>query len=169
LDEEITVTQHLDELAMDIYTILEFEEGLSLTPYLCSRGYVTIGLGTKLHKSKGLDPNDFPISISRKMAVEWLYSEVALKNERLVNMFGSDYTNLSPDRQAIIMSMAYQLGTTGVSMFKNMWVYLSVDHFQNAAMEMLDSRWAKQTPERAKRHKRVMDGEALDYVYGAWL
>lgn len=154
---------------MDVYKILEFEEGLSLEPYLCSLGFVTIGLGTKLHKSKGLDPNDFPIRVSRDMAVEWLHSEVAIKDRRLTQKFGSLYTGLSKDRKAIIISMAYQLGTNGVGLFKNMWRNLADGHYNLAALEMLDSVWAKQTPERADRHQRVMTGSSLESVYNDWL
>ena len=154
---------------MDVSKILEFEEGLVLHPYLCSEGYVTIGLGTKLHKSKGLDPNDFPIRVSRRMAVEWLHSELAIKDSRLTSLKGKVYQGLSPDRQAIIMSMTYQLGTKGILGFRNMWRNLKDGNYVAAGAEMMDSRWAVQTPERAERHRRVMVGEYLEVVYADWI
>ena len=46
--------------------------------------------------------------------------------------------------------MVFQLGKTGVSKFKNMWKALSALEYSTAASEMLDSRWAKQTPNRAQ-------------------
>ena len=46
--------------------------------------------------------------------------------------------------------MIFQLGKTGVSKFKNMWKALSGLDYSTAASEMLDSRWAKQTPNRAQ-------------------
>ena len=49
----------------------------------------------------------------------------------------------------IIIEMVFQLGETGVSKFKNMIKALKIPDYQTAAIEMLDSRWAKQTPERA--------------------
>ena len=49
----------------------------------------------------------------------------------------------------IIIEMVFQLGETGVSKFKNMIKALKIPDYQTAAIEMLDSKWAKQTPERA--------------------
>ena len=52
--------------------------------------------------------------------------------------------------EEIIIEMIFQLGKTGVSKFKNMWKALSGLLYSVAASEMLDSRWAKQTPNRAQ-------------------
>ena len=52
--------------------------------------------------------------------------------------------------EEIIIEMIFQLGKTGVSKFKNMWKALSGLQYSVAASEMLDSRWAKQTPNRAQ-------------------
>ena len=52
--------------------------------------------------------------------------------------------------EEIIIEMIFQLGKTGVSKFKNMWKALSGLDYTTAAMEMLDSRWAKQTKNRAE-------------------
>jgi lysozyme len=51
--------------------------------------------------------------------------------------------------EEIIIEMIFQLGKTGVSKFKNMWKALSELNYVGASYEMLDSRWAKQTPNRA--------------------
>ena len=52
----------------------------------------------------------------------------------------------------IIIEMVFQLGETGVSKFKNMLKALKQEppEYSVAAIEMLDSRWAKQTPGRAE-------------------
>ena len=52
--------------------------------------------------------------------------------------------------EEIIIEMVFQLGKTGVSKFRNMWKHLSALEYASAASEMLDSRWAKQTPNRAE-------------------
>ena len=153
---------------MDLKTILEYEEGFRNEPYLCSEGFVTIGLGTKLHDLKGLDPSDFPVMVSRRIAFEWLETEVSIKSQRMMNDWAHQeaYDNLSEDRKAVVLSMAYQMGTRGVKKFKNMWFALSRGEFDVAASEALDSRWAAQTPERADRVARVLRGESLEEVYG---
>jgi lysozyme len=56
--------------------------------------------------------------------------------------------------------MVFQLGETGVSKFKNMWKALEQNppEYATAAMEMLDSRWAKQTKNRAEAMSAEMAG-----------
>ena len=58
----------------------------------------------------------------------------------------SDYAKI------IIIEMIFQLGGTGVSKFRKMWQALQQDppDYAEASVQMLDSRWAKQTPNRAK-------------------
>jgi len=48
--------------------------------------------------------------------------------------------------------MVFQLGGNGVSKFKMMWEALkcSPPNYTEASVQMLDSKWAKQTPNRAK-------------------
>ena len=56
----------------------------------------------------------------------------------------------------IIIEMVFQLGKTGVSKFRNMWKALSALDYSTAAEQMLDSRWAKQTPNRANGMADIM-------------
>ena len=58
--------------------------------------------------------------------------------------------------EEIIIEMIFQLGKTGVSKFRNMWKALSSLDYSTAASEMLDSRWAKQTPNRAQEMSAQM-------------
>ena len=59
----------------------------------------------------------------------------------------------------IIIEMVFQLGETGVSKFKNMLKALEDGpDYQTAAIEMLDSKWAKQTPNRAASMSAEMAG-----------
>jgi len=59
---------------------------------------------------------------------------------------------ISDDAKIIIIEMIFQLGGTGVSKFRKMWQALQQDppDYAEASVQMLDSRWAKQTPNRAK-------------------
>ena len=50
----------------------------------------------------------------------------------------------------VIVEMVFQLGKTGVSKFKKMWKALSNGDRQEAATQMKDSRWFKQTPVRCE-------------------
>jgi len=68
--------------------------------------------------------------------------------------------NISDDAKIIIIEMIFQLGKSGVSKFRNMWKALAEDppSYHVASIEMLDSRWAKQTPNRAKAMSAEMAG-----------
>ena len=57
---------------------------------------------------------------------------------------------LKKEANEIILEMVFQLGKTGVSKFKKMWSALKNNDYKKASEEMLDSKWAKQTPERAE-------------------
>ena len=65
---------------------------------------------------------------------------------------------ISDDAKIIIIEMIFQLGGTGVSKFKKMWQALQQDppDYAEASVQMLDSRWAKQTPNRAQEMARHM-------------
>tara|TARA_Y100000310_G_scaffold110717_1_gene109167 strand:+ start:530 stop:964 length:435 start_codon:yes stop_codon:yes gene_type:complete len=58
---------------------------------------------------------------------------------------------ISDDAKFLIIEMIFQLGSMGVQKFRNMWKALKEDppNYFEAHVQMLDSRWAKQTPERA--------------------
>ena len=162
----LTLEQHWDELTMNLINVIEFEEGYRSKPYVCSEGYVTVGFGTKLYDKTGVSASDFPITVTRSIAAEWLHSEIAIKDLRLSkSMVSGVYNKLDDNRQAIIMSMAYQMGTSGLLNFRKMWLALASENYAEAAKEMLDSKWARQTPERAERHARVILGESLVDVY----
>ena len=70
----------------------------------------------------------------------------------------AEYGCMDIDEQAeeLIIEMVFQLGKTGVSKFKNMWKALSGLQYSAAADQMLDSRWAKQTPNRANGMADIM-------------
>ena len=54
--------------------------------------------------------------------------------------------------------MCYQLGVSGVSKFKKTLEYLENNEFKMASREMLDSLWARQTPNRAKKLSEIIKG-----------
>ena len=74
----------------------------------------------------------------------------------------SDCPVLDDQAKEIIVEMVFQLGKTGVSKFRNMWKALQEDppNYFEAHVQMLDSRWAKQTPGRAAEMAEQMQGLA---------
>ena len=149
--------QEIEDITHMIEDIIEREEGFRPYPYLCSEGYVTAGYGTKLHKSKGMNPDDFTLKLTKNSAYALLEDEVKrIKGALSASSRGDIFEHLSVERKAIILSMAYQLGVGGVLNFRNMWDSLGGMDFIKASKDMLDSKWAKQTQGRAERHALVM-------------
>ena len=163
--EETTLTD-LEEYVMSVTKVLKFEEGFRSKPYLCSEGYVTIGLGTKLHNDLGLDPIDFPLRIDLSTAEGLLSTDVATIYNRLNHptyvYINSVFKKLSLSRREILISMMYQMGVSGVAGFKKMWLALEDGKYEEATVEMMDSRWARQTPARARRHAIVMESDSFE-------
>lgn len=148
---------------MNIFMLLRREEGLRLEPYYCSENYPTIGIGTKIGP-KNAPLKMYQFKISEGTARQMLDDEVFSITARLSDL--DWYNCLSYDMKTIVVSMAYQMGVSGVLKFKRMIAALERGDFNQAATEALDSKWAKQTINRSRRHARVLGGESLSDVYG---
>jgi lysozyme len=53
--------------------------------------------------------------------------------------------------------MAFNLGIPRLSAFSNMWGALEDGDYKQAAVEMLDSRWARQVGRRAAKLSQMME------------
>ena len=69
-----------------------------------------------------------------------------------------DGLNLHQETKNVIVEMVFQLGVGGVGKFKKMWEALRHQDYNKASKEMLDSRWAKQTPGRAEELSAIVRG-----------
>ena len=146
----------------DIISLLNVEEGYSETPYYCSAGYPTIGIGQRIGP-KGAPLKLYEFTVSKALASVWLAEKV---KETLDDM--DNYPNIkaamavcSTPRQAVLISMAYQMGAEGLSKFTNTLKSVAAERWHEAQAGMLASKWAKQTPNRANRH-------AIQMLTGVW-
>ena len=119
---------------------IKTEEGFRSSPYCCSEGKQTVGYGFNLEA----------IKMPEEVADHWLRIIVDDITSQLsvYNWFLS----LSYDRATVIIDMAYQMGVNGVLNFKRMINALENGNYDLAAAEMLLSKYAEQTPARAKRN-----------------
>lgn len=133
---------------------LEFHEGLVLTPYLCTMGKCTIGIG---HNTEGRawTPEekkaigDWKKGITKNMAYMILRNDVNLCLEKLKTLGFWYY--LDDERQYALLDLCFQLGWNGLNKFRKMLEAIRVKNYPEAARQCLDSNYAKQTPVRAKR------------------
>lgn len=148
---------------MDVRKVLEQEEGFRKTAYYCTEGYPTIGIGWKIG-SKGQPLEDFScMVIDRDTARTQMIKSVQSIAESIDNRM-PEFSLLNEARKSVLISMAYQMGVTGLFQFKNMIKAIVDGDFDKAYGEGLDSRWAKQTPDRAVRHMNTLrSGDWSEY------
>lgn len=146
------------------FDLLTYEEGYVGTVYLCSTGYPTLGFGRRvivLDYETG-KPVEFPIR--REVEAKHLESKADLLHDWLAERFPF-YLKLSPQRQAVLVSLAYQTGRDGFCGFTDMIKALTRGDFTSAANEYLDSKAARQAPKRFARGARIlMDNLTVDEV-----
>ena len=144
----------------NITSLLQYEEGFREKPYLCSEGYPTVGTGIRIGP-KGADLKNYEFTVPREVDAVWLQSILnsttrsMLSNERIAKAMNAMGV-LDEARTAVLVSMAYQMGVAGLAQFKNTLSLIESKRFEDAAVAMLQSKWAKQTPSRAKRHAEQM-------------
>ena len=146
--------------------IIAKEEGYREQPYYDHLGFPTVGYG-RLLGPKNADLYNYTGAIYEKAERVWLSCHIESVTQAILKSTLKDaYQNCDEVRQAVLISMAYQMGVDGLSRFKKTIGFIEQGLFDAAAMEMLESRWADQTPERAERHADMMhSGELLEF-YG---
>ena len=125
----------------DIKERIKLHEGYRLEPYYCTENHLTGGYGHKI-----LDGENVPTD-------EEGWSKLFDKDFRIA-LNGAkgliEENMVHPTAFGILIEMVYQLGEFGVSKFKKMLIALDTKDYPTAGDEMLDSKWAKQTPNRAQ-------------------
>tara|TARA_R100001443_G_scaffold82686_1_gene89588 strand:- start:141 stop:578 length:438 start_codon:yes stop_codon:yes gene_type:complete len=122
-------------------------EGYRNKVYLDTLGKRTVGVGHLCVEDFWEDDKEYEESFLMEILQKDLQESIR-SAQSLMEEHGC--TDIDEIAQEIIIEMVFQLGRTGVSKFKNMWKALSELNYVGASYEMLDSRWSKQTPNRAK-------------------
>jgi len=112
-------------------------------------GYLTIGIGRLIDRRRGGGLSDEEAEHLLSNDIETV--QFALQTR--LPWFGT----LSSARKAALINMAFQLGVSGLMTFKKSLTHMEAGNYAWAAKEFLNSRWAKQTPARAKRVTRQIE------------
>ena len=134
---ELSETQHrtseISQLMMD--------EGFRKCVYQDSRKLNTIGFGHLIL------PTDNFKCITYRQAVELLRNDY----DYAANSVDNSYPWAYGEVRLVLINMTYQMGQTGVSKFKKTLNNLRDEDYDESAIELLESRWAEQTSNRALR------------------
>ena len=129
----------MDDLKNDLIA----DEGIRLKPYLCPAGKTTIGVGRNLDD----------VGITEAEAMTLLDDDIARVTAQLAKALPWLQGN---NVQRAVGNMTFQMGLGGVLKFKKMLAALQVKDYTTARREALNSAWARQTPQRAKRVTDLM-------------
>ena len=120
-------------------------EGLRLKVYRCPAGKLTIGYGRNLEDN----------GISEEEADYLLINDLHFVEESLARRLAF-WENMPKGVQQVLINMGFQLGINGLMAFRRTLALLDAGNYGAAADEMLNSRWAKQTPGRAKELAQIV-------------
>jgi len=122
-------------------------EGMVLTPYRDSVGKLTIGVG------RNLDDR----GISEREAMILLGADIDIAIADAQQWLGTiSFAQLDDPRKMVVANMAFNLGHSRLRGFKKLYAAIKDSNWQMAAIEMLDSKWARQVGRRAQELAMVM-------------
>jgi GH24 family phage-related lysozyme (muramidase) len=127
------------------------DEGVKYETYRCSEGYPTGGIG---HLITEWDEEYYEQPMGTKIPNEQVDDWFAKDIETTIkdcNLLFSQFDNLPEDIQHVLANMCFQLGRPRLSKFKNMIAAVEDLDWARMADEMQDSRWFRQTTNRAQR------------------
>lgn len=116
------------------------DEGLRTKPYTDTVGKLTIGCGRNLDD----------VGISRTEALMMLDNDLKWVFDDLDRNMPW-WRRMPEPAQRALANMAFNLGISRLLAFRNMLAALQAMDYETAAEEALDSRWARQVGDRAKR------------------
>lgn len=127
---------------MTLIQKIKREEGFNGREYLDHLGKPTIGYGTLLP----LNDEESTLLLEHRLH----------KMMEALHKAKPFIVHLDENRQNALYEMAYQLGVRGLLNFSKMWEALERNNYAEASAQALDSIWAKQTPNRAKRVAEII-------------
>tara|TARA_R100001369_G_scaffold76241_1_gene105362 strand:- start:1323 stop:1742 length:420 start_codon:yes stop_codon:yes gene_type:complete len=124
-----------------IIEMLKKHEGVETHAYKCTSNKITLGVGRNIDKSGGLG-----LSIPE---IDYLLSnDVKRVSEELILAF-SWFSELDKVRKDAMIDMCFNMGLPRLSKFKNSLAAMANGDYDIAAIEFLDSNWAKQVGSRS--------------------
>ena len=134
---------------MSLIDKIKEHEGFRSTVYQCSAGFDTLGFGFKVAD----------LELDLDIAEEILKRKLDNLIKRVHNRFSWGIKASEPI-QEVVYNMCYQMGVSGFSKFKKTIQYLADKNYEKASKEMLDSRWARQTPNRAIELSNIVKAQS---------
>jgi len=127
---------------------IRLDEGEVLHAYTDTMGWLTIGVGRLIDQRKG---GGISKDESEYLLRNDINSRVAALQSRI-----SWFNGLDDARKGVLLNMSFQMGVEGLMGFHTTLARIKEGDCIGAAESMLESKWATQTPARAKRLAQQM-------------
>ena len=129
---------------------LENDEGVKYEIYKDHLGYPTFGIGHLVIDSDPEYGEEVGTPISEERVISVFEDDVVGVLSDCETLY-PDFGELPEDAQRIIANMMFNMGRTRLSKFKGMKRGIDARDWNQAADEMVDSRWYRQVTNRADR------------------
>ncbi len=136
---------------------LRGDEGEKACVYSDSLGFATIGVGRLVDSRKpgaGLRSNEIAYLLN---------NDIDDRIDALTRKLPW-FQDLDDARRGVLLNMSFQMGVEGLLGFERTLTLIKDGKYDLAAHAMLQSKWAKQTPARAKRMAEQMRGGQWQYT-----
>ena len=140
---------------MDTKKRIKQHEGFSPTVYEDTLGYKTIGYG---HLVTIKDEFEIGKIYSPEELEGVFESDYQIAHNNAQNLIEDESIPFHPTVESILIEMSFQLGDPRLKKFVKFIEALKFERYGTAADEMMDSRWAKQTPSRAHELSEIIRG-----------
>ena len=127
--------------------MLKVEEGFRSHVYNDHLGYKTIGYGRCIESGVGL-------GITEDEATYLLMQDIDRSVAECENF--KWFSDLDDPRAMVVVALAFQMGWPRLNTFGNMLAAMADGDYDRAADELIDSKFARQVPERAKRLSEII-------------
>jgi len=117
---------------------LRRHEGVKSTLYKCTSDKWTIGVGRNL-EDVGLSEEE----------IDFLLLNDIVRTKELMDDYIPWHSDLDEVRQEALINFVFNVGIGTTMKFKNAMAALEEHDYETAAIEMMDSNWAKQVGNRA--------------------
>jgi len=124
-----------------IIEMLRVHEGVETHAYKCTADKTTIGVGRNIDPSGG-------IGLSSDEIDYLLSNDVKRVSAELIRAF-SWYSELDEVRKDAMIDMCFNMGLPRLKLFKKSLEAMANEDYDIAAIEFLDSNWAKQVGGRS--------------------
>lgn len=133
------------------------DEGCKYSVYLDHLNLPTFGIGHLITEADPEFGEPIGTEVSEERVRKAFNLDVAVTIDECKVLY-PDFDDLPEECQHVIANMMFNMGRPRLSKFKKMKAAIDNRDFNEAAEQMIDSRWHDQVPNRAKRLvKRIRD------------